>query len=179
MQLPVWCGYETAVLPVAAAYHGERRSLHPSDRVVGRAGDDGQGTAGVHAHQPVRLRAAVGGGIQAVVFRAVLQFLQPFPYGLVSKRGNPQASEWFRAAQKVVYPAEDKFPFRPASVATMMLSQRLNTLSMTFSCFEAAMSVTIPPVRAYLPGDQAERVRQHRQVLRRCFRVTVSVRHGQ
>ena len=30
------------------------------------------------------------------------------------------------------------------SVATMMLSQRLNTLSMTFSCFEAAMSVTIP-----------------------------------
>lgn len=111
MQLPVWCGYETAVLPVAAAYHGERRSLHPSDRVVGRAGDDGQGTAGVHAHQPVRLRAAVGGGIQAVVFRAVLQFLQPFPYGLVSKRGNPQASERFRAAQKVVYPAEDKFPF--------------------------------------------------------------------
>ena len=62
-------------------------------------------------HQPVCLRAAVGGGIQAVVFRAVLQFLQTFSYGLVSKRGDPQASERFRAAQKVVYPAEDKFPF--------------------------------------------------------------------
>ena len=35
-------------------------------------------------------------------------------------------------------------PSRPASVATTMLSQRLTTLSMTFSCFEAAMSVTIP-----------------------------------
>ena len=35
-------------------------------------------------------------------------------------------------------------PSRPASVATMMLSERLNTFSMIFSCFEAAMSVTIP-----------------------------------
>ena len=35
-------------------------------------------------------------------------------------------------------------PSRPASVATMMLSHLENTLSMTFSCFVAAMSVTMP-----------------------------------
>ena len=35
------------------------------------------------------------------------------------------------------------------------------------------------PVRAYLAGDQAERYGQHWQLLRRRFRVTVNVRHGQ
>lgn len=179
MQLPVWCGYETAVLPVAAAYHGERRSLHPSDRVVGRAGDDGQGTAGVHAYQPVRLRAAVGGGIQAVVFRAVLQFLQPFPYGLVSKRGNPQAAERFRTFQEGVYPAEDKFPLTTGIGSHDDAVTAVEYAFYDFQLFRGGDVRNHSPVRAHLSGDQAERVRQHRQVLRCRFRITVSVRHGQ
>ena len=179
MQLPVWCGYETAVLPVAAAYHGERRSLHPSDRVVGRAGNDGQGTAGVHAHQPVCLRAAVGGGIQAVVFRAVLQFLQTFSYGLVSKRGDPQASERFRAAQKVVYPAEDKFPFTTGIGSHDDAVTAVEHAFYDFQLFRGGDVRNHSPVRAHLSGDQAKRVRQHRQVLLRRFRITISVRYGQ
>ena len=111
MQLPVRGGDESPVFLEPGAYHGQCRGLHPPDGTVRSAGGYGQGTAGVHAHQPVRLGAAVRCGVQAVVFGTVFQFLQPFPYGLVSKRGNPQASERFRAAQKVVYPAEDKFPF--------------------------------------------------------------------
>ena len=111
MQLPVRGGDESPVFLEPGAYHGQCRGLHPPDGTVRSAGDDGQGPAGVHAHQPVRLRAAVGGGIQAVVFRAVLQFLQTFPYGLVGQRGNPQAAERFLAVQEGIYPAEDKFPF--------------------------------------------------------------------
>lgn len=179
MQLPVWCGYETAVLPVAAAYHGERRSLHPSDRVVGRAGDDGQGTAGVHAHQPVRLRAAVRCGVQAVVFRAVLQFLQTFPYGLVGQRGDPQAAERFLAVQEGIYPAEDKFPFATGIGSHDDAVTAVEHAFYDFQLFRGGDVRDHSPVRAHLSGDQAERVRQHRQVLRRCFRVTVSVRHGQ
>ena len=179
VQLPVRCGDKTPVLPVAAAYYGERWRLYPSDGVVGRAGDDGQGTARVHAHQPVGLRAAVGGGIQAVVLRTVFQFLQPFPYGLVGQRGDPQAAERFRTLQKGVYPAEDKFPLATGigshDDAVTLGEHAVDDLQL----FRGGDVRDHAPVRAYLAGDQAERYGQHRQVLRRRFRVTVNVRHGQ
>ena len=71
MELPVRDGHEFPVLPEPGAYHGQRRGLYPPDGMVRGAGGNG------------RLGAAVGGGIQTVVCRTVLQFLQPFPYGLV------------------------------------------------------------------------------------------------
>ena len=108
VELPVRYGHEFPVLPEPGAYHGQRRGLHPPDGTVRGAGGYGQRTAGVHAHQPVRLGAAVGGGIQAVVFGTLLQFLQALPYGLVGERGDPQPPERFRTAQVVVYPAEDQ-----------------------------------------------------------------------
>ena len=130
-------------------------------------------------HQPVCLRAAVGGGIQAVVFRAVLQFLQTFSYGLVSKRGDPQASERFRAAQKVVYPAEDKFPFTTGIGSHDDAVTAVEHAFYDFQLFRGGDVRNHSPVRAHLSGDQAERVRQHRQVLLRRFRITISVRYGQ
>ena len=111
MQLPVRGGDESPVFLEPGAYHGQCRGLHPPDGTVRSAGGYGQGTAGVHAHQPVRLGAAVRCGVQAVVFGTVFQFLQPFPYGLVGERGDPQPSERLGTAQVVIYPAEDKFAF--------------------------------------------------------------------
>ena len=108
VELPIRRGYKFPVFLEPCAYHGQRRGLHPPDGTVRGAGGYGQGTAGVHAHQPVRLGAAVGGGIQAVVFGTLLQFLQTLPYGLVGERGDPQPPERFRTAQVVVYPAEDQ-----------------------------------------------------------------------
>ena len=93
MQLPVWGGNEVAVLLEACAYHGECRGLHPADGIVSRAGSYRQRTAGVHAHQPVRLRPAVRGGIEAVVVAAVPEVFHPFADGFVCQRGNPQALE--------------------------------------------------------------------------------------
>ncbi len=144
MQLPVWSGDEVPVFLEACAYHGERGSLHTAYGVVRRSGGCRQGAARVHAHQPVGLRTAVGGGIEAVVSASLPEVRHALADGLVGKRGDPQPSEGLGIAQIRIYPPEDKFPSRPASVATMMLSHLENTSSMILSCLPAAMSVTIP-----------------------------------
>ena len=143
------------------------------------AGGYGQGTAGVHAHQPVRLGAAVGGGIQAVIRRTVLQFLQTFPYGLVGERGDPQPSERFRTAQVVVYPAEYQLALASGIGGHDDAAAPVEHAFYDFQLFRGGKVGHHAPVRAYLAGYQAERFRQHRQVLRRRFRVTVCVRQGQ
>ena len=179
MQLPVWCGYETAVLPVAAAYHGERRSLHPSDRVVGRAGNDGQGTAGVHAHQPVGLRTAVGGGIEAVVSASLPEVRHALADGLVGKRGDPQPSEGLGIAQIRIYPPEDKFPLaarvRCHDDAVAFGEYFIND----FELFAGGDVRHHPPVRAYLPWHKAERFGNHREVFGGGPRVAVCSRQCQ
>ncbi len=99
MKLPVWCGDEVAVLLEARAYHGEGRGLYPSDGVVRRTGGCRQRAAGVHAHQPVRLRPAVRSRIEAVVFVSFPEARHPLSDGLVGKRGDPQAFERFGTAR--------------------------------------------------------------------------------
>ena len=98
VQLPVRGGDEIPVLLEAGTDHGERRGLYTSYGVVRRAGGYRQGTARVHAHQPVRLCPAVGGGIQAVVVAAVPEVRQTLADGLVGERGDPQAFERFGIA---------------------------------------------------------------------------------
>ena len=176
MQLPVWCGDEVAVLLEACAYHGKGRCLYPSDGVVHRTGGCRQCAAGIHAHQPIRLRPAVRGCIQAVISGSFLEACHSLTDGLVGKRGDPQPFERLGTAQIRIYPPEDEFPSRPASVATMMLSHPVSTSPMTLSCLPAAMSVTIPPVSAYLPHDKTERIGNHRKVFGGGSRVAVCIR---
>ena len=98
VQLPVRGRDEIPVLLEAGTYHGERRGLYTSYGVVRRAGSYRQRAARVHAHQPVRLCPAVGGGIQAVVVAAVPEVRQTLADGLVGERGDPQAFERFGIA---------------------------------------------------------------------------------
>ena len=173
VQLPVGCGDKAAVLLEACAYHGEGRGLYPPDGTVCRAGSYRQRTAGVHAHQPVRLRPAVRGGIEAVVVAAVPEVCHPFSDGLVRQRGNPQALERLGVAQIVIYPTEDEFSFatriRCHDNSVALGENLINGLEL----FVGGHVCHHTFGRLYLPGDQSERFGNHREVFGCCLRVTV------
>ena len=173
MQLPIWGGNEVAVLLEACAYHGECRGLHSADGIVSRAGSYRQRAAGVHAHQPVRLRPAVRGGIEAVVVAAVPEVFHPFADGFVRQRGNPQALERLCVAQIVIYPTEDEFSFptriRCHDDAVALGENLINGLELFVGGYVCHHTFG----RLYLPGDQSERFGNHREVVGGSFRVAI------
>ena len=88
------------------------RRLHASDgkeRVVAQC----KGAGGVHAHQPVRLGAALGGSEKTVVLVARLNLPETLGNGLVGHGGDPQAVEGLAAASLRVDIAEDQFTLAP------------------------------------------------------------------
>ena len=179
VQLPVRGGYETPVLLEAGADHGECRGLHAPDGVVRRAGGYRQRAAGVHAHQPVRLCPAVGGGIQAVVIPAVPEVRHALADGLGGERGDPQALERFGVAQVGIDPAEDKLPLAGAvgrhDDAVALRQYAVNDFQLSGGGKVRHHAL----VRPDLAGYQPERVRQHRKVFGTGLRVAVRARHGE
>ncbi len=179
MQLPVWSGDEVPVFLEACAYHGERGSLHTAYGVVRRSGGCRQGAARVHAHQPVGLRTAVGGGIEAVVSASLPEVRHALADGLVGKRGDPQPSEGLGIAQIRIYPPEDKFPLaarvRCHDDAVAFGEYFIND----FELFAGGDVRHHPPVRAYLPWHKAERFGNHREVFGGGPRVAVCSRQCQ
>ena len=179
MKLPVWCGDEVAVLLEARAYHGEGRGLYPSDGVVRRTGDCRQRAAGVHAHQPVRLRPAVRGRIEAVVFISFPEVCHPLSDGLIGKRGEPQAFERLGTAQVGIYPPEDEFPLTPGigrhDDAVTFGEHPVDDLELP-----AGGDVRHhAPVRTYLSFHKTERFGKHRKVFGGGSRVAVCSRQCQ
>ena len=176
MQLPVWCGDEVTVLLEACAYHGKGRCLYPSDGVVHRTGGCRQCAAGIHAHQPIRLRPAVRGCIQAVISGSFLEACHSLTDGLVGKRGDPQPFERLGTAQIRIYPPEDEFPLTSGigrhDDALASGEHFADDLELPAGCDVRHH----PPVSAYLPHDKTERIGNHRKVFGGGSRVAVCIR---
>ena len=86
MQLPIRNRHEIPVLLETGTYHGECRSLHPSDGIIDRTCGYRQRSAGVHAHQPVSLCPAVSGRMETVIVAAIPEIGHTFPDSLVCQR---------------------------------------------------------------------------------------------
>ena len=108
MQLPEGFGRETAVLPVAFAYHRQCGCLHPSDGVRATSGGNGECPRAVNTHEPVGFAPRFGGEVEVIVPAAVLKVAQPLADSLVGKRAYPQAHERSGATRIVVEVTEDK-----------------------------------------------------------------------
>ena len=67
----------------------------------------------IDAHQPVRLGAAKGGGVQIVILRAGAQMLKSVPDGIILHGGQPQPLYRLPAACHFVHIVKDGFALAP------------------------------------------------------------------
>ena len=97
---------------IALDQDGQRGRLHPADGQQ-RVEPQGKRPAGVHAHQPVRLGAAGGAAVQAIVFLGGLERGEALLDGLVGHGGNPQPVHGLFALGLVVDQPEDELALPP------------------------------------------------------------------
>ena len=178
-ELPVIGRHELPVFLETGTNHGECRGLHPSERLVERAGGYRKCLARVDAHQPVRLCPAVGGMVEAVVFRSLFQFGEPFADGFVRERGDPEPAERFRVPQVGIDVPEYKFAFatriRRHNNGAAPAEHGIDGAEL----FGGHRVGSHTAVGLALPDDELERVGQEGQVVARCTRVTVCARKGE
>ena len=97
---------------VAFYQYSQGRRLHAADGQK-RVETQGKRSAGVHAHQPVRLRPAGSAAVQAVVFLGGLQGSKALFDGLVCHGGDPQPVHGLFAFGLGINEAEDQFALPP------------------------------------------------------------------
>ena len=111
-KFPIRNGRKITILYVPTADHSECRGLYPSQRVTAFA-SDGQGTAGIDAHEPVGFASRLSGVIEIVIRTSCFEMSKPITDGFVRKRGNPKSFKRLVAVQMVIDIAKDKFTFSP------------------------------------------------------------------
>ena len=108
----VFFGLEVVNFAPALNQDGQRGRLHPADgqqHVI----TQGEGTAGVHAHQPIGLGAADGAFAQPFVLAVGLELGKALANGLVRHRGDPQPVHRLFALGLLINIVEDQFAFAP------------------------------------------------------------------
>ena len=94
---------------------GQRWGEHPAHVQRLSLVKRGKQPGAVNAHQPIRLGAAQGGGIEVVVIGAVQQVFKPLADGGLLHGGDPQPLHRLGTAAQVVDQSEDQLPL-PARV---------------------------------------------------------------
>ena len=94
LEFPILLGHEVDDFEMTFHNHGQRRGLHTSDGKDLTLSDlsvaQGVETGGIHAEQPVADGSTQPRQIKAIVFSLKFQMLEPFSYGFVSHRIDPQ-----------------------------------------------------------------------------------------
>ena len=96
---------------LAFGQQGQRRGEHAAHVQDPALMERREQTGGVDAHQPVRLGAAEGGVVKAVILGAVPQILKALPNRALLHRGNPEPLKGLAAAAFPVDQTEDQLAF--------------------------------------------------------------------
>ena len=90
----------------------KRRRYH-APHVQGAVVHHGKQAGGVDAHQPVRLAAAEGGGVEVVVLRAVAEIVKALKNRRILHGGDPEPLHALAAVVEIIRRAEDQLALAP------------------------------------------------------------------
>ena len=146
-----------------------KRGRYHAPHVQGAVVHHGKQAGGVDAHQPVRLAAAEGGGVEVVVLRAVAEIVKALKNRRILHGGDPEPLYALAAVVEIIRRAEDQLALAPGVAG-------VDDLANVLSVHEGAQGVhllLLVPRHGVLPA-----FRQNGQVLPSPFAVLfiVSVR---
>ena len=139
-----------------------KRGRYHAPHVQGAVVHHGKQAGGVDAHQPVRLAAAEGGGVEVVVLRAVAEIVKALKNRRILHGGDPEPLHALAAVVEIIRRAEDQLALAPGVAG-------VDDLANVLSVHEGAESVhllLLVPRHGVLPA-----FRQDGQVLPSPFAV--------
>ena len=90
-----------------------KRGRYHAPHVQGAVVHHGKQAGGVDAHQPVRLAAAEGGGVEVVVLRAVAEIVKALKDRRILHGGDPEPLYALAAVVEIIRRAEDQLALAP------------------------------------------------------------------
>ena len=143
--------------------HQQRKGRrYHAPHVQGAVIHHGKQAGGVDAHQPVRLAAAEGGGVEVVVLRAVAEIVKALKDRRILHGGDPEPLHALAAVVEIIRRAEDQLALAPGVAG-------VDDLANVLSVHEGAQCVhllLLVPRHGVLPA-----IRQNGQVLPSPFAV--------